>query len=58
MKNFEIEIVEILRRVINVEAEDLDSAIDEVQKMYDTEEIVLDASDFIQVSINDANFEE
>ncbi|MGL6119019.1 MAG: DpnD/PcfM family protein [Fusobacteriaceae bacterium] len=43
---FHVEIEEILQRVVEVEAEDIDEAMDIVRQQYRDEEIVLDAGDF------------
>ena len=53
MKKYDIEIEEILRRVITgVEAKDINEAINIVEERYDNEEIVLDSSDFVENSFN------
>lgn len=49
MKKYKIGITEILRRVITVEAENSDQAIDKVLGAYDSKEIVLDINDFMDV---------
>lgn len=46
MKKFEIEIEEILQRVVTEEAETLEDALDNVYDKYKSQEIVLDDSDF------------
>lgn len=46
MKTFEIEIKEILSRVISIEAENSIEAVSIVEKLYKNEEIVLDYNDF------------
>ena len=46
MKEYRIEIKEALERVVTVDADNLDEAIDKVVEMYDAGEIVLDAEDF------------
>lgn len=46
MKEYQIEIKEALERVVTVDADNLDEAIDKVVEMYDAGEIVLDAEDF------------
>lgn len=46
MKTFEIEIREVLSRVISVEAENLADAVSTVEEQYNNEEIVLDYDDF------------
>ena len=47
MKKYEVEIHEILSRVIEVEAESEEKAKEKVQAMYDNEEIVLDYTDIV-----------
>ncbi len=42
----DIEVKEILSRVISVEANTVDDAISKVEDMYNNEEIVLDYADF------------
>ena len=46
MKIYEIEIEELLQKVVKVEADSLDEAIDKVQDGYRNEEYVLDYNDF------------
>lgn len=46
MKTFEIEIREVLSRVISVEAENFADAVSTVEEQYNNEEIVLDYDDF------------
>ena len=52
MKNYDIEVEEILRRVVNVKANNIDEAIEIVSDKWNDEEIVLDSSDFVESSIN------
>lgn len=47
MENFEIEIKEVLSRIVSIQAESKESAIREVEEMYRKSEIVLDADDFV-----------
>ena len=47
MQTYHIEIQETLVRVVGVEALSLDSAIVQVQEMYNNEEIVLDSDDYM-----------
>lgn len=51
MKNYEIGIEESLRRVVCVEANNIDEAIEIVSEKYNKEEIVLDSSDFCESNI-------
>ena len=46
MKKYRIKVIETLSRIVELEAEDLSSAIDKVNKMIRSEEIVLSAEDF------------
>lgn len=52
MKKYEVEIHEILARIVKVEAENEDEAIEKVQEMYDNEEIVLDWSNCVSSEID------
>lgn len=51
MQEFEIEIEEILQKVINVEADSEEEAIRIVKEKYRNEEIVLDELDFKEVNV-------
>lgn len=53
MPKFNIQVKEILRRVVEVEAETLKEAIDIVDEMWQNQEIVLDADDFAYVDIKE-----
>ena len=53
MKTFKLEIQEILSKVIEIEAETLSNAIDIAHDMYNSEEITLDASDFVTNTIEE-----
>lgn len=46
MRKYKIKVIETLSRIVEVEADDLSSAIDNVNKMIRSEEIVLSAEDF------------
>ena len=46
MKKFSIEVLEVLSRIVEVEAVDEDDAIERVRQMYRKCEIVLDDSDY------------
>ena len=46
MKIYEIEIEEVLRKVVKVKADSLDEAIDKVQERYKNEKYILDYNDF------------
>ncbi len=41
MKKFKIEVQEILSKIIEIEATDIDQAIYEVKKMYESEEYII-----------------
>lgn len=49
METFKIEVKETLSRIIEVEADSLESAFSIVQGKYKLEEIVLDYDDFVDV---------
>lgn len=51
MKKFNIEIEELLQRVIEIEAENKEMAIRLAEKKYKNEEIVLDSEDLKSISI-------
>lgn len=44
---FKIEITETLQRIVTVEASSVLEALNEVEKKYANEEIVLDSNDFV-----------
>ena len=46
MKIYEIEIEEVLQKVVKVTADSLDEAIDKVEEEYRNEKYVLDYNDF------------
>jgi len=50
-KKFRIEITEILQRVVEIDAESIEIAIETITQQYKSEEIVLDYSDFIEYTI-------
>ena len=51
MEKFEIRVVEVLSRTVEVEAKDIDEALRMVRSQYDNSKIVLGADDFDSVSI-------
>lgn len=53
MPKFNVQVKEILRRVVEVEAETLEEAINIVDDMWQNQEIVLDADDFAYVDIEE-----
>ena len=52
MKKFRIEVTEVLRRIVDVEAESEAEAIDTVWQMYRNCDVVLDASDYVETEIS------
>ena len=46
MSEHKIKITELLKRVISIQADDADSALDEVQRMYRNSEIILTSDDY------------
>ena len=46
MKKYSIEVLEVLSRIVEVEASDEEDAIEKVRQMYRKCEIVLDDSDY------------
>lgn len=50
MEKYTIYVTETLRREVNVEASSYADAIDEVARMYNNEEIVLDYDDLVDIS--------
>lgn len=52
MKKYDIEVEEVLRRVVHTEANNIDEAIDKVEEQYKKEEIVLDSSDYCETHFN------
>lgn len=55
METFKIEVQEFLARVVEVEANNLQEAMNVVQASYRKEEIVLDYNDFIDADFIDVN---
>ncbi len=50
MQEYEIEVEELLQRIVKVKAESKEEAVKIVMEKYRKEEIVLDAGDFIEVN--------
>lgn len=48
METFKIEVKETLSRVIEIEANSADEAFSKIQDLYEKEEIVLDADDYVE----------
>ena len=53
MPEFQIEISETLSRIVSVDANDIDEAIQKVREQYYQSDIVLDSEDFISVDFNE-----
>lgn len=54
-KTYEIEIEEILQRVVEIKANSLEEAIEKVKDKYNNEDIVLDYSDYFETKFNEYN---
>ena len=52
MKKYSIEVLEVLSRIVEVEASDEEDAIEQVRQMYRKCEIVLDDSDYKATEIS------
>ena len=52
MKKYSIEVLEVLSRIVEVEAADEDAAIEKVKRMYRKCQIVLDDSDYKMTEIS------
>ena len=52
MKKYSIEVLEVLSRIVEVEASDKEDAIERVRQMYRKCEIVLDDSDYIETEFS------
>ena len=59
MKKYSIEVLEVLSRIVEVEAADEAEAIEQVRQMYRKCEIVLDDSDYkvTEISVKDEKSE-
>ena len=53
MQTFKLEIQETYSKIVEIEAETLSDALDIAHDMYNDEEIVLDASDFVINTIDE-----
>lgn len=47
MKKYRIEVTEVLSRIVEINAESAESALNEAKKMYQQCDFVLDASDYV-----------
>lgn len=52
MMKYRIEIIEILSRTIEMEADSEDAAVEKVRQMYRSCDIILDASDYVETEIS------
>ncbi|MBO6287035.1 MAG: DpnD/PcfM family protein [Prevotella sp.] len=52
MKKFRIEITEVLSRIVEIEAENEDDAVETVWQMYRNCDVILDASDYVETEIS------
>ena len=52
MKKFNIEVLEVLSRIVEIEATDESAALERVRQMYRKCEIVLDDSDYKRTEIS------
>jgi hypothetical protein len=52
MKKYSIEVLEVLSRIVEVDAADEDDAIEKVKQMYRKCDIVLDDSDYKETEIS------
>jgi len=52
MKKFRIEVIEVLSRIVETEAESEEDAVKAVRQKYQNSEIVLDASDYVETKIS------
>jgi hypothetical protein len=55
METYKIEVKETLSRIIEIDANSFDEALEDVQKMYKNEEIILDNDDFVEVEFVHVN---
>ena len=57
MKEFKIEITETLSKIIEIQANDVDEALEAIKEMYYQELIILDSRDFVDKEIKMVNNE-
>lgn len=55
MKTYEIEIKEILSKVVEVDAENIEEAYLKIKEQYNNELIVLDSSNYVKTEIEEIN---
>ena len=52
MTKYRIEVTEVLSRIVEMEAEKEDDAVEKVRQMYQNCNLVLDASDYVETEIS------
>ena len=52
MTKYRIEVTEVLSRIVEIEADNEDDAVEMVRQMYRNCDLVLDASDYIETEIS------
>ena len=52
MTRYRIEVTEMLSRIVEMDAENEDDAVEMVRQMYRNCELVLDASDYVETEIS------
>ena len=52
MTKYRIEVSEVLSRIVEMEAENEDDAVEMVRQMYRNCDLVLDASDYVETEIS------
>ena len=52
MTKYRIEVTEVLSRIVEMEAENEDDAVEMVRQMYRNCDLVLDASDYVETEIS------
>ena len=52
MTKYRIEVTEVLSRIVEIEAENEDDAVEMVRQMYRNCDLVLDASDYVETEIS------
>ena len=57
MREFEVEITEMLSKVIKIKANTFEEALESVTKMYKQEKIILDSDNLIENEIKLVNYE-
>lgn len=51
MRKYEVKVIEILERIVEIEAENKEKAIDIVNDMYRNQDIILDSEDYKETKI-------